>query len=114
MGPPVCNFTSLMRHFALQYTATLIMYGLALNDLRWLNVWNGCRVGTGRTGRTFVAIAAWCVIDVTRNCYWCAMQCGAVCNLPHSCGTLLSEYTATLIMVLRCPSLVECMARVPC
>ena len=30
-----------------------------LLNLRWLNVWNGCRVGPWRTARTFVFIAAW-------------------------------------------------------
>ena len=48
-------------------------------DLRWLNVWNGCRVVPGRTGCTFVAIAA-CAIYLTRSCYWRSMEYEAVCN----------------------------------
>ena len=82
-------------------------------DLRWLNVRNGCRVGTGRTARTFVAIAAWCAIDLTRSCYWCLMQYGSVCNFT-SCAILLCEYaTMTLKMGLHWSLLVECIKRVP-
>ena len=85
-------------------------------DLRWLNVWNGCRVGPGWTARTFVTIAAWCAIGLTRSCYWCLMQYWAVCNFT-SCAILLCEYIATLTIlwrVLLWSSLIECMERVTC
>ena len=76
-----------MHHVAF---ATLIM---ACVGLRWSNVWNGYRVGVGRTESTFVAIAAWCAIDFNRSCYWCSMQhAWGVYNFM-SCGILLSKYT---------------------
>ena len=64
-----------------EYTATLIMYGWPYIDLRSLNVSNGCRVGPGRTVRTFVAIAE-CVIDLTGNCYWYLIDAvwSRICN----------------------------------
>ena len=100
-----------MRHFAFRITATLTT-GLVLIFV-WSNVWNGCRVGPGRTARKFVAIAMWCAIGFTRGCYWCSMQNGAVYNFT-SCTILLSEYAATTwIMALHWSSLVECMQRVP-
>ena len=62
-------------------------------DLRALNVWNGCHVGRGRTGRTFVAIAA-CAIVLTRSCYWCLMQqYETYVILPTSCSIFPSKYT---------------------
>ena len=78
MGPHVCNFTSCMRHFAFRIHRN-VNNVLPCIDLRWLNVWHGCRVDAGRTESTFVAIAV-CAIDLTRRCYWCSMQHRAVCN----------------------------------
>ena len=41
--------------------------GSALIFIRWLNVWNGCRVGAGRSARTFVLLRVclnWAVLLV--------------------------------------------------
>ena len=43
-----------------------IMYnnnGSALIFIRWLNVWNGCRVGVGRSARTCVLLRV-CVLEL--------------------------------------------------
>ena len=100
-----------MRHFTFWIHCALTTR-LALIFVGWMYVWTVCRVGPGRTVRTFVAIAT---IDLTQSCYWCLVQHGAVCNFT-SCAILLSEYIATslIIMALHWSSLVECMERVLC
>ena len=48
-----------------KYNATMLQRPCI--DLRWLNVWwNGCRVGPGQTGRTFVLLS---VSDRIWRCY---------------------------------------------
>ena len=90
---PVCNFSSCAILLS-EYTATLTIKSYI--DRRWLNVWNGCRVGPGRTARTLVAVAVWCASGLTRSCYECSIQYGAVCNFS-SCAIWLCECTAMLI-----------------
>ena len=70
----VCNFTSCLP------THHNFDDGVALVFVDSLNEWNGWRVCPGRTGRTFVLVAA-CAIDlIARSCYRCLIQYGAVCN----------------------------------
>ena len=83
-------------------------------DLRWLNVWNGCRVGPGQTACTFIAIDVWCVIDFTWSCY---CNIGPYVIPPHVlfCFVFLSKYTLIILWrVLRWSLLVECMERLSC
>ena len=105
----VCNSTLCVILLS-EFTATSIM---ALYWFSLVECMERCCVGPGRTDCTFVAVPAWCVIDLTRSWYRCLMQYGAVCNFT-SCVILLSKYTATLMMAFYWSSLVECMERVPC
>ena len=64
----------LMRHFAFRIhriNVTHVNDGPCI-DLRWLNIWNGYRVGPGLTARTFGAIAAYSklllVFDAVSGC----------------------------------------------
>ena len=84
-----------------------IMYnnnGSALIFIRWLNVWNGCRVGAGQSARTFVLlrVCAW----IGRCCWW-STQYAWGCNLTVS-------YTIMTMMALHWSSSVERMKSVSC
>ena len=88
----VSNLT-LMRCFAVQINDTLRRRWrvcVAYFDLRWLNVWNGCRrVGAWRAARTFACIAMCVCVCLCLNLkcllesanYWRSIQYEVVCSL---------------------------------
>ena len=73
----------------------MAMMGLrCLIDLRWLNVWNGCRrVGAWRAARTFACIAMCVCVCLCLNLkcllesanYWRLIQYEVVCSLIIMC-----------------------------
>ena len=70
------------------------MTGLrCLIDVRWLNVWNRCRVGPWRAERTFACIAS-CLLE----CEVCAWKCWLLAFDAPSCPVLPSEYTTIMLI----------------
>ena len=86
-----------MRHFAFRIYRN--GNNPACIDLRWLNVWNGCRVGPGRTARTFVAVLLRVRLTLLEAVIGvrCSIN-GVVCNFT-SCAILIFEYTVTTLIL---------------
>ena len=80
-GGTVCTFRSyiaciwhMLSMFDAIWGRNLTLVYTALIFIRSLNVWNGCCVGSGRTGRTFILLE----FD---TCYWWSMQYEAAISL---------------------------------
>ena len=93
--------------------------GSALLDLRWLNVWNGCRVGPCRTDRTFVLLRVCLNLKVLITDVRCSMRSyirnlTLVCYFAVQTNTLQWRWWLCVVRCVTWPSLVECMERMLC
>ena len=80
----VHNFTSCVIVFYLCIRRNVVnKNGLALIFVG-LNVWNGCRVVSGRTESTFVATIVTREIQLTPRCFCCEAVWGRIIILPHA------------------------------
>ena len=107
----VCRYMQfhVIRHVALRIHRN-VNNGLALFFVGWMHEMGTVLALDKQSVRLQLLIDAWCVIDLTQNCFWCSMQC---LMLPHA-SFGFSNIPQRQYRTLHWSSLVECMEPMSC